>query len=146
MDFVPPVATSLLLLPSLLLLSSLLLEVARISVDFEFTILASVLMFYKRNVSDDGCLIISHFCLVIGLLEYQTSNYRISDSQTFILPSFTSLQHYCTVFEFGRRKRVTSRGLGVMGGGGGEGEKSANQSGKKLTANCWVLNFQALNR
>jgi hypothetical protein len=54
-DFVPTVATSL------LLLTSLLLAVAKISADFEFSILASVLMFYKRNVSDDGCLIISHF-------------------------------------------------------------------------------------
>jgi hypothetical protein len=71
-DFVPPVATSLLLLPSLLL------AVARISADFEFTILAGVLTFYKKlNVSDNGYLSLSdhfHFCFVSGLLDYQIGN------------------------------------------------------------------------
>jgi hypothetical protein len=46
-DFVLPVATSLLFLTFLLLLPSLLLVVARIFPDFEFTILAGVLTFYK---------------------------------------------------------------------------------------------------
>jgi hypothetical protein len=70
----------LLSLLSLLLLPSLLLAVASIFADFQFTILASVLTFYKWNVSDDGYLIISHFVWLSDCwdIKHRTIGYQIS--------------------------------------------------------------------
>jgi hypothetical protein len=123
LDFVPPVATSLLLLPSLLL------AVASISADFEFTILAGVLTFNKKlNVSDNGYLIIFIFVLLADCwtikkgIETNSKKHRTIEYQTHKnLYCPTLLVCNTTVFDFVRREIVTSRGLGDMGGGEGWG-------------------------